>query len=493
MFILDKEGKIACSNDERNIGLDRSGDDYFIEGKKGTFIKDAYYSNTTGKESIAFASPILCETNGCLGVAVTRIEMSVLNEIASESTGLGESGEIYLINQEGYMITDSKFKQDTFLKEKIESINAKNCLSMLKALESGEKSILEEEQTHEHEHEDHESSIVYLDYLAIEVLGSHHTSHLMHWCVLAEINEEEAFGKGKNQLIKTAILIFIFIFIIAILGGIFITRLISKPIKELTNTVEEVTKGKLDIQLPKSKITEIQKLTTSLNRILASLKLAILKTGATKENLGLGQAFEEKKESEDTYKKLYESSDDAIMILDPKKGSFVDGNPATFKMFNVESVEEFIQISPWAISPEKQPNGKTSQDEAKKMMDIAMKEGSNEFDWVHKRLNGENFNARVSLNKFELKGEEVLQAKVKDLSPKKSERVAIKKIVGKPAVKKVIKKKVVPVKKVTIPIKKVISKPVVKKITTVTKPAIKKTVAKIPTDEEVKKILGKNK
>ena len=86
----------------------------------------------------------------------------------------------------------------------------------------------------------------------------------------------------------TNILLTVLLVVSLLIGGgiaFFIARLISKPIKELTQTVDEVTKGKLDVQLSKSNIFEIQNLTNSLNRILASMKLAILRTGVRKEKI----------------------------------------------------------------------------------------------------------------------------------------------------------------------------------------------------------------
>ena len=44
------------------------------------------------------------------------------------------------------------------------------------------------------------------------------------------------------------------------------------------------------------------------------------------------------------------------------------------------------------------------------MIEIAIKEGSNFFEWVHKRKNGEEFLATVLLTRVELRGKKFLQA-----------------------------------------------------------------------------------
>ncbi len=125
------------------------------------------------------------------------------------------------------------------------------------------------------------------------------------------------------------------------------------------------------------------------------------------------------KASEERYHKLFDSSKDAIMTLSPPTWKFTSGNSAIAKMFNVRSVEEFLTYGPWDISPDKQPDGKSSASQAKKMIEKAMADGSNYFEWTHKRINGNSFPATVLLTRVELKNETFLQATVRDITSRK--------------------------------------------------------------------------
>jgi PAS domain S-box-containing protein len=136
---------------------------------------------------------------------------------------------------------------------------------------------------------------------------------------------------------------------------------------------------------------------------------------------------EQIKESEKKYKILYESSNDAIMTLEPPSWKFTSGNPATVNMFNTKDEKEFTSLGPWELSPEKQPNGQLSSEKAKKMIEKAMKEGSNFFEWTHKRYKGEDFPATVLLSRVELKGRKFLQATVRDISKEKKAQEEIEK------------------------------------------------------------------
>ncbi|MFC2130374.1 PAS domain S-box protein [Bacteroidota bacterium] len=132
------------------------------------------------------------------------------------------------------------------------------------------------------------------------------------------------------------------------------------------------------------------------------------------------------KQSEIKYRALYESSNDAIMTLHPPEWKFTSGNPATIKMFNTKDENEFVSLGPWELSPEFQPDGMLSGDKAKMMIEKAMAEGSNYFEWTHKRYNGDSFPATVLLTRINISGDEYLQATVRDISVRKQAEQALR-------------------------------------------------------------------
>lgn len=141
----------------------------------------------------------------------------------------------------------------------------------------------------------------------------------------------------------------------------------------------------------------------------------------TKEYL----AMEKLRESEEKNRLLYETSSDAIMTLEPPTWKFTSGNQAIVKMFGVKNEKEFISLGPWNVSPKYQPDGQLSSVKAKKMIDKAIKEGSNYFEWTHKKLHGEDFFATVLLSRVYFKGDFILQARVQDISTAKLAQEAL--------------------------------------------------------------------
>jgi PAS domain S-box-containing protein len=125
------------------------------------------------------------------------------------------------------------------------------------------------------------------------------------------------------------------------------------------------------------------------------------------------------KEAEEKYRILFDSSKDALMTLAPPTWKFTSGNKAIIKMFNVKNEKEFIQTTPWRVSPKYQPDGQLSHVKAKQMIKKAMKEGSNFFEWTHKKINGKDFFATVLLTKITLRNKSFLQASVRDVTREK--------------------------------------------------------------------------
>ena len=131
------------------------------------------------------------------------------------------------------------------------------------------------------------------------------------------------------------------------------------------------------------------------------------------------------KESEEKVQTLYNSSSDAIMLLD-KKG-FFDCNAATLRLFGYTSKKEFCNKHPGDLSPPIQPDGANSVTYSKKNIAFALKEGSARFEHLHRHSDGTDFPTQVLLDRMMLGGKKVLQARVFDLTENKKAEETTKK------------------------------------------------------------------
>ncbi|MBU1776735.1 MAG: diguanylate cyclase [Gammaproteobacteria bacterium] len=147
--------------------------------------------------------------------------------------------------------------------------------------------------------------------------------------------------------------------------------------------------------------------------------------GVTRDISERKQQQEALKESETKLRALYESTSDAVMLLDEK--GFSDCNPATLAMFGCASKEEFCTKHPADLSPSEQPGGASSRMLADQRIADAIRNGSQHFEWVHRRIDtGLPFPADVLLNAMNIKGRMVLQAVVRNITERKQAEDKIK-------------------------------------------------------------------
>ncbi len=103
---------------------------------------------------------------------------------------------------------------------------------------------------------------------------------------------------GTQGFNSASIMIMGLIFLLTFIVSIVISYYITRPIEKLTKNIDQISKGKLDVNLDLSEIYEINNLTESLNRVMASLKLAIVKVGVKK-----GEIFDDAIKAKEEFEK----------------------------------------------------------------------------------------------------------------------------------------------------------------------------------------------
>lgn len=116
--------------------------------------------------------------------------------------------------------------------------------------------------------------------------------------------------------------------------------------------------------------------------------------------------------SEERYRKLFESANDAIFLMDERK--FLECNEKTLHIYGCKDKTEIIGHSPWEFSPQKQPDGSLSIKKAKTLIMNAFNGEHQKFYWKHTRLDGDEFDAEVSLRRIAIRDKVFLQAIVRD-------------------------------------------------------------------------------
>jgi len=412
-MLLDVDGRVIASSNKESVGLDRSADAFFIGGQNSIFIKDAYYSEVAKKNLITVSGPVLnSDTNEFLGVLAARIRMVGLNNITEGSTNRSKSRELYIVNKYGYMITPSRFLKNSFLKQRVDTDNFRDCL-------------LHRHQTVEYDNRQERPDIA-LNYRGQRVLGAHAYIPEMQWCVLSEIDEKEALAP-LAQIRLIFIFILLFVPSLAYLLGKYFAAIIVKPIDNLCRGMEIIGKGDLKHKVGTNVKDEIGQLSRIFDDMAVNLQKSTTSIDDLKQEISLRRKMEEVlNKSEERYRILYTESRDAVLVLSPERG-FLSGNPAAVKLFRCKSEKDFRSMNTANLSPEYQPDGSKSADLAQQMIMLAIANGAHKFEWTFRRLDSEDFEATVLFSKFELDKKVLLQATVRDVTEQKSAQLALEK------------------------------------------------------------------
>jgi PAS domain S-box-containing protein len=186
-----------------------------------------------------------------------------------------------------------------------------------------------------------------------------------------------------------------------------------------------VTKVDAEEVLAEVRFRAIMTITMVLILIAGILGLIVLlfQIRLMKERETAAKMFQE---SEVMHRKLFENSWDAMMIIDPPSWKFVSGNSSMLRMFGAKEETELLLHSPWTLSPDRQPDGRISEEKSKAMIEIAVRTGHHFFEWVHKRLDGDVFHAEVLLTRTKKQGKLSIQASVRDITERKKTEEALR-------------------------------------------------------------------
>ena len=161
----------------------------------------------------------------------------------------------------------------------------------------------------------------------------------------------------------------------------------------------------------------IKKVPPSYDNIIRSIMFMVISIVVVILSEKIAKSEKLLRYNEEKYRTLFKGSSDAVMMLDEK--GFYDCNNATLQIFGFSKIEDFIKTHPKDVSPQNQPDGLDSETSANNKIIETFSKGSNHFDWVHRRKNGEDFYADVLLTAFRLGNKQVIQATVRDITQSK--------------------------------------------------------------------------
>ncbi len=248
LFILDLNGKVVLSTQPEHEGQSHASDPFFIQGMFTTFIQPVYKSPDTGLPTISVSTPLFNENKRRVGILVGHLNLARIDQIFLDRSGLGASGETYLVNPAHEFVSAVLF--NPVHSARPGSIRSQGIDAALQG--SSGKGL-------------------YTNYQGVPVLGAYLWMDNLGIALVAEISQEEAFAPPR----QLALTIFEFGLLAAvILAGIafFLARRITRPILAITRVATRVAAGDLSQTAPVLTHDEVGQLAQTFNEMTRQLQ-----------------------------------------------------------------------------------------------------------------------------------------------------------------------------------------------------------------------------
>ncbi|WP_434683645.1 ATP-binding protein [Pseudanabaena minima] len=309
--ILTNNGITIVSTDKQKEGKYQplgNTTTYFTRDQSRVIVPNFYISPISGKAAMTFAAPLINKLGERIGVVAVDLDLQGVDDIIRERTGLGTSGETYLVGRlaaKNVLISGAGADNQQLAKDiKSEGISAA-------ALGKDGEGL-------------------YKNYKTIPVLGSYIWIDNLNLALLAEISQSEAF-EPADRLARDILLIGLSSAGILLTAVYLIARRISQPILAIADAANQVSGGNLNSQAPVLTEDEIGILAIAFNQMTSQLK-------ASGEQLAdYSRTLEQKVEQRTSeIKAIIDNMVDGLVVVN-SEDQVTQFNPALAGMIGISS------------------------------------------------------------------------------------------------------------------------------------------------------------
>lgn len=212
----------------KNSGLAKAWRDAVSTGRT-SFSDMEPYAPSNGDPAMFMATPIKRDGR-IISVVAVQLSLEVINSIMGNRTGMGESGETYLVGR------DLKMRSDSFLDPKNHTVLASFANPSLGSVKTDATSEAFAGKTDTKIIIDYNGNPVLSSYTPVKFFG-------VTWALIAEIDESEIFAPVYD-LRNTALILGGIFFTAIIVFAFFLGNMVTKPI---VSAVESITEGSTQV------------------------------------------------------------------------------------------------------------------------------------------------------------------------------------------------------------------------------------------------------
>ncbi len=250
--IIGANGKVFFSLGA-NTDEDFTYDPLFQRGQKESFIQ--FEPAESGKKMIV-VSPIFASDSkkgdDSIGVIISRMRTTSIDNILISKSGLGETGEVYIVNDKFLMLSESRFFENAIFEQKVNTLPVQKCFN---------------------EGIDHIG--FYKDYREIPIFGSSYCADDLGIVLIVEIDESEVEKPImilQERILETGIVITLAMGIVAF--GI--SKSLSRPLIKLKNAANKISSGDFDVRTEINTSDEIGELSHAFDSMAEKLQESLI-------------------------------------------------------------------------------------------------------------------------------------------------------------------------------------------------------------------------
>lgn len=247
MALLDRDGRVLLSTDLQREGVDESAEQYFVAGLEGFYMEPLVSAAMQGHSTMAIARPIAGPSGDAIAVLAGRVDPSGLSEILGERTWLGETGEAFMMDGDGILLTPHRFA-DGFQPVLVDTAVARE------AIETQDSGFLQ-----------------YSDYRSERAFGVYQWLPDLQIALIAKQDQAEALRATYAGLRVTGY-VAAGVLALAVVVSLVMARGISTPLSSLTAVSARIAHGELDLTATVTRHDEIGELAESFNSMTAQLR-----------------------------------------------------------------------------------------------------------------------------------------------------------------------------------------------------------------------------
>lgn len=282
IFICDRLGDLKITTSTGKVITNVAGFEFFQQAVSGsTFVSDIspsvipleneYGKLELGMPTLYISTPVIYE-HKVIGMVCLRMDVMEISKLM-RSVLLGETGETYLINKNGFMISESKYLKDL----KDFGIVRQRTTLELRVIDPATGKFTRSVEACLKGNSGYDGD-GYIDYRGTQVLGFWQWIPELNWGVIAEIDVAEGYGPVKKlHTIVSSIILIVTLAVIS--SAFFFGKKMADPIVYLTEVTKSISEGDYSKRVKIISHDEIGELSNSFNKMASFLeeKTQILK------------------------------------------------------------------------------------------------------------------------------------------------------------------------------------------------------------------------